>query len=448
MKRVTSRLFALLLLVILSAGCSLLVAPVRPTVPPPPPTAAPINFGTGQQFTNPVSNITVTPDPDIVALMNAVSEQQLQAYVQTLQDFYTRNSFSETEREDRGIGAARRWIFNEFNRVGVGRLVVEFEDFPLNYEGLSANQRNVVATLPGAGSYPGVIVIGGHYDTRVGSATDASSYAPAADDNASGVALILELARLLSSRQWNQTIVFVTFSSEEQGAVGSRYFVTNSLFNGRQIDLALNNDMMGGRAGIPQSARLYAPDMQFSGSGQVARYVRLLQSIYVPNFPVELQNALDREGRYGDHREFINVGIPAIRLIESQENLDLLNSARDTWEKIDYAYLSQMVRLNLITLANWAGGPPPPPAPNVARTAEPGAFIVTWQTNPLAAGYAISFRPIASLTFPDFRYINASEAGNVVLTGLDPNTPYAVSVAPIGPTGRLGGFSAEVNIVP
>ena len=297
MMRPTFRLLGLFLLVLVSAGCSLLVAPVRPTVPPPPATAMPISFSSGQQFTNPVSDIQIASDPDIVALMNAASEQQLQSYVQTLQDFYSRNSFSETEREDRGIGAARRWIFNEFNRVGVGRLAVAFEDFPLNYEGLSANQRNVVATLPGVGSYPGVIVVGAHYDTRVGSAADASSYAPPAAVNASGVALLLELARLLSSRPWNQTIIFVAFASEEQGTVGSRYFVTNSLFGGRQIDLAISNDMVGGRPGIPQSARLFAPDIQYSGSGQAARYARLLQTLYLPAFPLEFQNIIVREGR-------------------------------------------------------------------------------------------------------------------------------------------------------
>lgn len=433
---------------IFTTGCSLLVAPVRPTVPPPPPTAAPINFSAGQPLVNPSSSVRVNLDPDIVALMNAVSEQQLQAYVQALQDFHTRNSFSETEREDVGIGAARRWIYNEFIRVGQGRLNVAFEDFPLIYEGLSTTQRNIVATLPGVGSYPGVVVIGAHYDSRVESDTDGVSFAPAANDNGSGVATLLELARLLSARQWNQTIIFVAFAAEEQGTVGSRYFVTNSLLAGRQIDLAISNDGVGGRPGIPQTVRLFAPDMQYSNAGQAARYVHLMGSLYLPSFPVELQNALDREGRYGDQREFLNAGLAAVRLIESQEDPSLLNSTRDTWEKIDYQYVAHVVRLNLAVVSNWAGAPPPPPAPSIAKTAEPGAFIVTWQTDPLAAGYAISFRPVASLVLPEFRYVNASEAGNVVLTGYDPTTPYAVSVAPIGPSGRLGGFSPETVVVP
>ncbi len=436
------------LALVFTTGCSLLVAPVRPTVPPPPPTAAPVNFSAGQPQVNPSSSVRIALDPDIVALMNAISEQQLQAYVQALQDFHTRNSFSETEREDQGIGAARRWIYNEFNRVGQGRLIVEFEDFPLIYEGLSTTQRNVVATLPGVGSYPGVVVIGAHYDSRVESETDGVSFAPSANDNGSGVATLLELARLLSARQWNQTIIFVAFAAEEQGTVGSRYFVTNSLLAGRQIDLAISIDGVGGRVGIPQTVRLFAPDMQYSNAGQAARYVHLTGGLYLPTFPVELQNALDREGRYGDHREFLNAGLAAVRLIESQEDPSLLNSPRDTWEKNDYRYVAQVVRIVLATVGNWAGGPPPPPTPSVSKTAEPGAFIVTWQTDPLAAGYAISFRPVASLTFSEFRYVNASEAGNVVLTGYDPTTPYAVSVAPIGPSGRLGGFSPEVNVVP
>lgn len=388
-------------------------------------------------------------DPDVVHLMNSVSQQQLIAYVQRLQDFGTRNSFSQTLDDEFGIGAARRWIAGEFERVGGGKLQVEFQDFPLTFEGVSSQQRNVVATLPGVGQYPGVIVVGAHYDSRLVSATDGVSISPSANDNASGVAMVLEAARLLSSRTWNQTIVFVAFAAEEQGTAGSRRFVTNALIDGQRIDFAINNDGIGGRTGIPQYARLFAPNVETSPSGQAARYIEYLTHLYQPDFPVAVINALDREGRYGDQREFINAGIGAVRLIESQEDESLLNSPADQWDKIDYNYLANVTRINVVTIASWAGAPPPPPTPTVSPMAESGSYLVTWNVNLQAAGYVVVFRPINQTNFPEFRFVATADAsaGSIPFTGFDPAIRYAVSVAPITPSGRLGGFSAE-RIIP
>lgn len=440
-----------LLSLLFLTGCALFTAPLRATVQPSVATlAVPTAVGQSADSSLPANFsgiVQPSRDPDIVALMNNVSEQQLIAYVQQLQEFYTRNSFSDTQREDRGIGAARNWIYREFERVGGGRLQLRFEDFPLTFEGVSSTQRNVVATLPGIGNHPGSIVVGAHYDSRVGSATDGTTYSPSANDNGSGIALLLELARLLSSRSWNQTIIFVAFSAEEQNTAGSRYFVTNSILSGVQIDLMLNNDAVGGRAGIPRTVRAFAPDIATSPSGRTLRYVQLLNTIYQPEFPLEVFNALDRQGRYGDQREFINAGIGAIRFVESQENPELLNSSRDTWDRLDYSYLTEVIKVNLVTLANWAGSPPPPAAPIVNASAESGSYQLIWTPDPQTASYAISFRPLDSLTFPEFRYVGGRDAGNQVISGLDPNITYAVSIAPIGISGRLGGFSPEV-IVP
>ena len=180
-------------------------------------------------------------------------------------------------RERQGVGAARRWIFSEFERVGNGRLEVRFEDFPFTFENsFPTTQRNVVATLPGVSDHPGIIVIGAHYDSRLVSATDGTSIAPAANDNGSGIAMLLELARLMSSRTWNQTIVFVAFAAEEQKTAGSRYFVQNGLINGMQIDHAISADTVGGRVGIPQSLRLFAERIPVSPSGETARYIQYL----------------------------------------------------------------------------------------------------------------------------------------------------------------------------
>jgi hypothetical protein len=443
----TSRLPVLLTLLLWLAGCTVLSPPIRPTIAPLPPLSE--NVVAPEQGSADITFVgnTIQPlrDPDIVALMNNVSQQQLIAYVQTLGDFGTRNSFSATQRPDFGIGATRNWIFSEFERVGGGRLQVQFQDFPLTYAGFSAPQRNVVATLPGNGRYPGAIVLCAHYDTRVGSPTDGASLSPSANDNAAGVAMLLEVARLLSSRTWNHTIIFVAFAAEEQETAGSRHFVSNVLLTGRQIDFAINNDGIGGRPGIPQFVRLFAPQQENSESGRAARTIDYLGQLYLPEFPVQSINAMDRQDRYGDQREFQRAGIGAVRLIESQENPAILNSPTDTWEKLDYNYLMQITRLNLVVAANWAGAPQPAQRPAAVGLAEPGQWLLTWPTDPLAAGYAVGIRPISQTGFSEVRYLAGNEAGSLALT-LNPQEQVVVSVAPIGVSGRLGGFSPELLI--
>jgi len=449
---------AVTLILLVLTGCSLLepqpqlVIPTPPSLTIPTPEAAtPAMFvadAAGQLVTDPVSDVVPTLDPAIEALIQEVSQQQLMAYVRQLESFGTRNAFSDSQSETFGIGAARRWIFNEFVRVGNGRLTVEFQDFPLAYNGYVANQSNVVATLPGKTNPDEVIVLMAHYDNRPVSDTDGVSRATGANDNGSGVALLIETARIMSSRDWNQTIVFLATSAEEQGSYGARFFAENAFLDGRQIIAGLNYDAVGGRAGIPQHVRLFASDFLTSIHGALGRYYEYVGGLYLPTFPVVIYDALDREGRWGDHREFVRVGFPAIRVIESVEDPDLLNSNRDTWDLIDYNYLQRVAQLNTAVAANLAGGPSQPPPPLVAAMAEPGAFLLTWPVTPDAAGYAISFRPVDSAYYPTFRLVKAVNAGNVALTGLDPAVTYGVSIAAINDRGLVSGFSVEQFIGP
>lgn len=434
-------------------GCALLNPPTV-LIPTPIPTAPPLSqtLGNGvpdEVVLDPVSDIVPNIDPDIETLVNAVSEQQLLVYVQTLENFGTRNAFSDAEREDWGVGAARRWIHNEFVRVGVAsnnRLQVQFADFPLNYNGFSANQQNIIATLPGTTAPEDVVVIFAHYDTRPPNVTDGASRAPGANDNASGVALLLETARLLSSRQWNQTIVFAALAAEEQGTYGAKNFVQNAVINEMNVVAAFNYDTVGGNAGIPQYVRLFSPDLYESRSGQIGRYYDYVAGLYVPAFGVNAIDAMDREGRWGDHREFIFAGMPAVRLTQSVEDPIYINSTRDTWSALDYSYLRQVTQVNVAVMANLVGAPPSPEAPIIVPMAGPDTLLLTWEVDRLAAGYAISFRPLTLEGYPTFRFVNANEAGNVALSGIDGNMPYGVSLAPIDNNGRVGLFSSEVVI--
>jgi hypothetical protein len=218
------------------------------------------------------------------------------------------------------------------------------------------------------------------------------------------------------------------------------------MLDGRVFDAAIDNDIVGGRSGIPQAIRLFSPGPDTNNSRHLARYVDLVGGMYVPELRVDIIDALDREGRYSDHREFINAGVPGIRLTESEEDRGSQHSGADTWDKIDFNYLRQVTQLNLAVAANMAGAPPSPPIPTVAPMADPGSYIINWAPDPLASGYAISFRILGSEENAPFRFVSAGEAGNVAITGLDPQITYAMSLAAIDGRGRLSTFSPELIV--
>ncbi len=439
------RLLPFLILLLFSVSCSLLQGPQQLVIPTPPGGTPFASIAqAGPLITDPEGNVIEAINPDLRNLLDEVSQQNLLGYVQTLQGFDTRNTFSVTDQEGVGVGAARRWIFNEFIRVGNGRLLVEVDEFPVNQGGVVYNQQNIVATLQGNGSHPGVIVLAAHYDSRSIDPFSGSSYAPGANDNGSGVAALLETARVLSSREWNQTILFVAFAGEEQNRLGSTHFVNDRLLTGWRFDGMMSADIVGGRPGIPQAVRLFSPGPVGSPPRQLARYLQFVGNMYLPLFPFDLIDAQDRDGRYSDHVSFLQAGIPAVRMTESQEDHARQHNGNDTADFIDYSYVRQVTQLHIAVLGNAAGAPAMPVAPTITPMAEPGAYILTWIPDTSAAGYAISFRPVGSANYTSFRYVNTNEAGNVAITGLDPAVQYAVSMAGLDGNGRIGLFSPEI----
>ncbi|MCP4418287.1 MAG: M20/M25/M40 family metallo-hydrolase, partial [Chloroflexi bacterium] len=307
--QVQKRLIWLIIIMLWLVGCSLIEAPQTSAVPTPVATAVPWNIAAlsaEDMVLDPVSDIVPAIDPQIAGLLTAVSQQQLIGYVQTMQSFGNRSVFSVTDDPAFGIGATRQWLLDEFERVGNGRLQITRQEFPLFYNGLSTTPFNVVATLPGQTESNDVIVIVAHYDNRAPDSTDGETYAPGANDNGSGIALLLESARLLTAYEWNQTIIFLAAAAEEEGTFGARYFVQTAFLDNLNIIAAINYDAVGGRSGIPQYARLFAFNLRESPSGELARYYEYVAGLYVPAFPVQVIDALDREGRWGDHREFVN----------------------------------------------------------------------------------------------------------------------------------------------
>ncbi|MEJ2747540.1 MAG: hypothetical protein P8183_06485, partial [Anaerolineae bacterium] len=155
---------------------------------------------------------------------------------------------------------------------------------------------------------------------------------------------------------------------------------------GVPILAAINYDTVGGRRGIPQSVRLFASDLNTSPSGELGRYYDLISGLYVPTFPVTVINAIDRQGRWGDQREFVQANVRAVRVTESEEDPDLLNSVKDSWDLIDYDYLRQVTQVNVATIANAIGAPAMPPAPVITAMEEAGSYVLNWQPDPTAAG--------------------------------------------------------------
>lgn len=439
----------ILLVTLFSSGCALLGPPPQPVIPTLEPPTAPddnsVDFETLGESTPEVGAVAFNVDPDIAALLNSISRQNLFAYVRALESFGTRHTLSPTEPATFGIGAARRWIYDELTRVGSDRLDVRIDEFPLTYGGVATTQQNVIATLPGEGNHPGIIVVMAHYDSRGENPDDGQSLAPGANDNASGVATLIETARLLSARTWQQTIVFAFLAAEEQGTFGARQLAQDLLLDGRIIDVAINNDIVGGRPGIPQSVRIFATGPENSPHVQVARYFDTIAGMYSPMFTVDIQQAPDREGRFGDHREFLSAGVTAVRLTESVEDPGAQHNERDTADRLDYEYLVQVTRLNVAALANMAGAPPAPEQPTIAPMANAGSYLLTWPTNEQASGYAVMARPVGSYA-AEMRYVSAAEAGNVAIAGLEPDQVYNISLAALDQRGRIGLFSPETII--
>ena len=226
-------------------------------------------------------------------------------------------------------------------------MIVAYEDFELDYDGIVGSQRNVIARLPGSDPSAGVIVIGAHYDSRVADIKDAAERAPGANDNASGVAALIEIARLLAHETPVASIDFVAFAAEEIGSVGSSYYLGSAQARGEVIRGVIILDMIG-NAGGPAgrgTLRVFSAPPDTSISRQLARWVSNVAQVYRPAFQVSVEPRLDRPGRFSDHVPFSQAGIPAIRLIELVEDSTRQHSPNDLPQYLDMAYLRQATQL-------------------------------------------------------------------------------------------------------
>jgi len=330
---------------------------------------------------------TGTLNPRVRRIVSEVSADRIAGTMKKLESFGTRGNFTDPGLPDRGIGAARRWIHDQFQAFSP-KLEVSFDSYKVKKEGRiykDVEIVNVIAILRGTTQPESRIIVSGHYDSLnivlkpgaelrdfgdgVTDAMDneksAVANAPGASDNASGTAVVMELARVMSRYKFEKTIVFVAFAGEELGLVGSTLYADKAKKQNDRIEAVLNNDIVGNDNdghGISQSrsVRVFSDDPADSPSRALARYVRACAQRYVPGFSADVVYRGDRFSRGGDHTPFVADGFAGIRFTTPAENLLAQHTGEDTFEKASAPYTASVARVNAAAAASLALAPPRP----------------------------------------------------------------------------------------
>jgi hypothetical protein len=379
---------------------------------------------------------SVPADPEIEEMVQAISPERIQKSVYVLASFKTRHTLSDPLPSGDGIGGAASWIRAEFERdakASGGRLRVDLDSFeqppapPRVPEAVQIT--NIVATLPGTDSEGDArtLVVSGHYDSMPTSVLDSVSAAPGADDDASGVAAVLELARVLSRYRFRATIVFMAVAGEEQGLHGSTHWAQGAKERDENIEAMLDNDIIGSSRAEDGSidrgsVRLFAqgvpparaPDdallalLRAGGENdtpprELARAVRDIAAQYVPAMKVRVIYRADRYLRGGDHLPFLERGYPAVRFTEPAEDFHRQHqdvrevngvTFGDTPDHVDFGYVADVARVNGAALAVLSRAPAPPRGVEIEAARLENDTTLRWDAgrDPGLAGYRILWR--------------------------------------------------------
>src|SRR5215207_2713373 len=386
----------------------------------------------------------------IANIVREIDARNIEASIRKLVSFGTRNTLSEQNDPKRGIGAARDWLYAEFLKAAEpskGRMTVEKQ----SYEQQKAARipqptliTNVVATLKGSQpeSTDRMYVVSGHYDSMCNSPTDAKCDAPGANDDASGTAAVLEMARVMAKYEFEATIVFMAVAGEEQSLLGSTYFAEQAKRKNWNIDAMFTNDIVGNTLGgngvrdrgtvrvfsegVPSNetpaegtTRRSVGGENDSASRQLARFIKEVNDAYVPHMKVMLVYRRDRYGRGGDHIPFLERGFPAVRFTEVNEefrrqhqNVRVENGVQfgDLPEFVDFAYVANVARVNAASLAALAWAPSRPKGVTIVAQRLSNDTELRWEANkePDLAGYEIVWRDTTAAV-----WTNSKPVGNV-----------------------------------
>jgi hypothetical protein len=455
------KLFMLSWFGFLALACNLASSSVPPTIVPrmtdtPLPTIAyatlaPEELPAQQSAPNPTTPL----NGDLTDLLNLVESDRLLIHVDALMNFQTRH-VNSPNHPTTGIRAAYEYIRGEFEKIrqnSNGNFQVTPLPFILNWNGLETQQYNIIGLIPGQAIGGGVIVIGAHYDSVSLDWNDGSSYAPGANDNASGVAALIELARILSTRPHRATIMLVAFSAEEVGRQGSQAFVRYLKDRNIQIDAMFSLDIIGSSTGpngevIEDQIRLFSSGpnegVEMSKSRALARAVQFYNTMYFPTMRVIMEDAQDRLGRYSDHMSFNDAGFPAVRFIEPMEDLKRQHTPNDTIDDVQPTYLARSTKVVLAAVTALADGPPPPNQ-LVLRSNNQGTRTLVWEPSPGAASYRVALRRPGGLTFlPNESF--AWMGNSVDWEGFVPTLFAGVVVFAVDENGLMGPPSQEIII--
>ena len=422
-----------------------------------------------------VLNLTVFSQTDqrIYSIIDSVSAQRIEKDIQKLVSFGTRNTFSDTISTTRGIGAARRWIKSEFETISKdcnNCLEVSYQkDFVTTDMGKRIPKDawvvNVVAIQRGT-KYPNrYIIMSGDIDSRASDTMDFTTDAPGANDNASGMAGTIEAARVLSNYKFENSIVYVGLSGEEQGLFGGAGLAKYAKNNNWDIIGILNNDMIGNIKGVDgvidnRSFRIFSEPTdptddektkklrRFYGgevdgiSRQLARYVYKNVKTYMPEMNPMLIYRLDRFGRGGHHRPFNDLGFAGIRIMEAHENYDQQHqdirtengiNYGDVIEHVNFDYAAKLTAVNAINLASLAWAPPAPTEVKIGGIVKPSVKL-KWKkiTDSNIKGYKIYWRDTTSPTWNHSRFVG--DVDEFMLKGIVIDN-YFFGVSSVGKNG-------------
>jgi hypothetical protein len=450
--------FGLFMLALAALACNLSdnAAPatlvLRATATPPPT----IGYATLPPEALPQQpDATTAPRSEAAAisLINQVQTDRLMLHVATLVEMGTRHVNSPYNTPGRGIGGARDYIINEFNTIADasrGNFRVLRQDFPVSFAGVGSTATNVIGIMQGNEIGAGVIIVGAHYDSITIATEDGNAFAPGANDNATGVAAMLEIARILSQRPHRSTIIFVAFSAEEIGRNGSQAFVNEYVrINNLDVRAMINMDIIGSNTGAngaidPASVRLFSAEPNNSPSRLLARGMGLLAELYLP-VNVIVENTVDRAGRFSDHMSFSEAGYPAVRFIEALEEPERQHTNRDTLDDIQPAYLTQNTQMFVLLVTSLADGPRPPVS-IVLRDEGNGLRTLLWDPVPEAAAYIIAFRPPGAARYSDSVRWTDVATRSITWDRFTPDNFEAITIAVENSAGIIGPFSFEYII--
>jgi peptidase M28-like protein len=428
-------------------------------------------------------------DADIAKLVSEISPARLEAYVRTLAGFGTRHSLSSVDDPLRGVGAARRWIretLEKCARESGGRLKVELDEFvqaPTPRTPKATPMANVVATLQGddPDQRKRTLVVSGHYDSMCGNVMNAECDAPGANDDASGTALVMELACTMSKQRFPATLAFLAVSGEEQGLLGAAHWAQEARNRNVDIEAMITNDIVGnshdetGRRdastvrlfaeGVPANKEMSEAWQRQLGTGgendsparELARSIVEAAKRYVPDMTVKLVYRRDRYLRGGDHIPFLAQGYAAVRLTEAHEDfrhqhqdVRIVDGVQygDLPQFVDFAYLAAVARVNGAALASLARAPAAPSGVRIETLQLENRTTLSWLPGTATglAGYEIVWRDTTAPFWEGAQFVGDVTRATVPLAKDD----YVFSVRAVGTNGHrsLAAYPLPLRALP